>query len=465
MTETATDSRGRWQAGVALALGAVVAGVAFASTALFLSALVGLVYSGYTLLGSPPDPRLHVTRAVEPRATTPGERTTVTTTVENAGDEVLADVRVHDQPPAELQVVSGATRAAASLAPGETLTVEYELETRRGTHEFGDVTTVVYGLSGDAGRRTVHEQAASVSCFAPFDALELAPQTGPGTGQVETDTGGVGLEFFATREYRSSDPSSRIDWNRYAATGELSTVTYRESHAATVVLLVDGRHRVRRAGDEPTAAALCGYAAVRAGEALLDDHNSVGAVALGGESDHPAVEVDGSISLPSRDRDDAVTVLGYCRPDRGREQSLRIRSLLAAELDVEVSDVGGGVSGSDAAVGSSTDSYVEPTPGTSGVVDWLRERLDDHAQVVFVSPLLDREAVRFVTRLESVGHTVTVVSPRVTTTARPGTTVSHLRRALRVRSLQRDQQVRLVDWSPDDPLGTAARRAHAGWEQ
>ena len=448
MTETATDSRGRWQAGVALALGAVVAGVAFASTALFFSALVGLVYSGYTLLGSPPDPRLHVTRAVEPRATTPGERTTVTTTVESVGDEVLADVRVHDQPPAELQVVSGATRAAASLAPGETLTVEYELETRRGTHEFGDVTTVVYGLSGDAGRRTVHEQAASVSCFAPFDALKLAPQTGPGTGQVETDTGGIGLEFFATREYRSSDPSSRIDWNRYAATGELSTVTYRESHAATVVLLVDGRHRVRRAG-----------------EALLDDHNSVGAVALGGESDHPAVEVDGSISSPSRDGDDAVTVLGYCRPDRGREQSLRIRSLLAAELDVEVSDVGGGVSGSDAAVGSSTDSYVEPTPGTSGVVDWLRERLDDHAQVVFVSPLLDREAVRFVTRLESVGHTVTVVSPQVTTTARPGTTVSHLRRALRVRSLRRDQQVRLVDWSPDDPLGTAARRAHAGWEQ
>ncbi|PSP34277.1 hypothetical protein BRC64_01350 [Halobacteriales archaeon QH_10_67_22] len=504
-TDTITETGRRWHAGVAVTFAAGVAGVALASTALFLSALVGLVYSAYAAVPFSPQGRLHVQRTVEPRAASPGERVSVTTTVENVGDDVLADVRVHDAPPTELRVLAGETRAAASLTPGETLTVEYELRARRGTHAFGDVTTVAYGLSGDAGRRTVHEGEAELTCFAPFDALELAPQAGPGTGQVQTASGGEGLEFFATREYRPSDPSSRIDWNRYASTGELSTVTYRESHAATVVLLVDGRHRVRRRSDEPTAAALCGYAAVRAGEALLDDHNSVGTVALGldgDDPDDPVVDRSRVEKLRTFSFDN-LRVAGHCRPDRGREQSLRVRTLVERELDARIGDVvgGGGDRGvsaeadresedgtetdreggrsisvygkdetmrldwtDDGASGMSADSSVRQATAGEETVDWLRGYLDDHAQVVFVSPLLDDGATEMVTRLESIGHTVTVVSPRVTTTDRPGGTVSHVRRALRVRSLRRDQQVRLVDWSPDDPLGVAAERAHAGWD-
>jgi len=449
---TASGVENRWAAGVAFALAAVALGVFLSNTGLFLAAIVGLAYAGVASLSRPPSPSLVVERRVDPIDPDPGDRIAVTVAVRNAGDRPLADVRVADDPPSDLDIADGDARGAATLEAGERATVEYELTAVRGRHEFGDVTVVARSASGEAVRRTGFEAAQSLVCHARVDSLPLAAQTGIGAGRVETDSGGEGVEFYATREYAPGDAASRVDWNRYASTGELTTVTYRESKAATVVFVVDGRAVPRAAPGDPDAGDLCGYAAVRLADDLLDGGTQVGA------------------SVLSRVNGDWFGADGTLPPATGTEQSLRLRALLRTKLGVAVDDLDvtvgrsfavatGDAAAADRAGGSLGDSALPG--GTRG----LGDALPAGAQVVFVSPLLDDDAVRAVERLVAHEHVTTVVSPDLTGRATAGTTVERIERAERIGSLTGTARARLVDWSPAEPLQVAVDRAAARWDR
>ncbi|QLH79314.1 DUF58 domain-containing protein [Halosimplex rubrum] len=449
---TATGVENRWVAGVVFALASVALGVFLSNTGLFLASIVGLVYAAYASLSRPPSPSLVAKRRVEPADPSPGDRVAVTVRVENAGDVPLADVRVADDPPAELDVVDGDARGAGTVEPGDHLAVEYELGASRGKHEFGDVTAVARSAAGEAVRRTTFEAGQSMVCHAAVDSLPLAAQTGIGAGRVETDSGGEGVEFYATRDYAPGDSASRVDWNRYASTGELTTVTYRESKAATVVFVVDGRLQRRAAPGEPDARDLCGYAAVRLADDLLDQGTQVGASVL---------STAGAGYFETR---------GALEPATGTEQSLRLRALLRTKLGVTVDDLGTAVGRSFAVATGDAEAAGRSgrSGGGRGLLDG-RHRLTDEvpagAQVVFVSPLLDDGAVRAVERLVAHEHATTVVSPDLTGRESVGAVVDRLRRAARVRSVTGARRARVVDWSPDEPLQIAVDRAAARWER
>lgn len=449
---TATGVENRWVAGVVFALAAVALGVFLSNTGLFLASIVGLVYAAYASLSRPPSPSLVAKRHVEPADPSPGDRVAVTVRVENAGDVPLADVRVADDPPADLDVVEGDARGAGTIEPGEHLAVEYELGATRGRHEFGDVTAVARSAAGEAVRRTGFEAGQSLVCHATVDSLPLAAQTGIGAGRVETDSGGEGVEFYATREYAPGDSASRVDWNRYASTGELTTVTYRESKAATVVFVVDGRIDRRAAPGDPDARDLCGYAAVRLADDLLDQGTQVGA------------------SVISAAGADFFGTDGTLAPATGTEQSLRLRALLRTKLGVTVDDLDTTVGRSFAAATGDADAAGRSgrSAGSRGLPGGRRRLTDEvpaGAQVVFVSPLLDDDAVRAVERLVAHEHATTVVSPDLTGGESAGAAVERLRRAARVRSVTGARRARVVDWSPDEPLQVAVDRAGARWER
>jgi uncharacterized repeat protein (TIGR01451 family) len=449
---TATGVENRWVAGVVFALASVALGVFLSNTGLFLASIVGLVYAAYASLSRPPSPSLVAERRVEPADPSPGDRVAVTVRVENAGDVPLADVRVADDPPADLDVVEGDARDAGTVEPGDRLAVEYELVASRGKHAFGDVTVVARSAAGEAARRTTFEAAQSMVCHAAVDSLPLAAQTGIGAGRVETDSGGEGVEFYATREYAPGDSASRVDWNRYASTGELTTVTYRESKAATVVFVVDGRIRRRAADGDPSARDLCGYAAVRLADDLIDQGTQVGA------------------SVVSASGADYFKTRGTLEPATGIEQSLRLRAALRTRLGVTVDDLGTAVGRSFAAVTGDPEAAdrSDRSAGRRGLLVGQRRLTDEvpaGAQVVFVSPLLDDEAVRAVERLVAHDHATTVVSPDLTGRATAGAAVERIRRAARVGSVTGARRGRVVDWSPDEPLQVAIDRAAARWER
>lgn len=422
MSDGETRETGRWEVGLAAALLAGGAGVATGNPAVFLAATVGLLYAVYGYVTGPPPGTVTVDRDVDDDSPLPGAELTVTLTVTNVGEAALPDLRVTDRVPADLEVVDGGPSTTATLSPGESATHSYAVRARRGEHVFDGAVVVSRNLSGGVERRRVVEERTAVSCRSAPEGLPLAERTIPHTGRIETDEGGEGVEFYATRNYRPGDPTGRIDWNRYARTGELTTIEYREEQAAVVVVVVDARMEasVARAPVEPDAVELGVYAAEEVIDTLLERHNRVGLAMYGGSG-------------------------GFLPPAAGKAQRLQARRLLREGPGAVAEDGRGGVMAFGGRRFSALDRRIPP-----------------EAQVVLVSPLLDDEPVGIVTRLRAHGHPVTVLSPDVTAGETPGGTLARIDRAHRVHELREDE-TRVLEWSPDEPLHTAVARAERRW--
>lgn len=438
-----TRETSRRNVGVSAALVAGGAGVVTGNPSVFLVSVLGLVYAAYQAAIGDPEPTLTVERAVETTDPLPGTELDVTVTLRNDGDATLPDVRVRDGVPERLDVVAGSPRFGTHLEPGESDSFTYTLRARRGEHAFAETTVVCRNLTGtvEFAERVGIETA--VECSAPVDSFELSAQTLAQTGRVPTDAGGDGVSFYAIREHQSADPMSRVDWNRLAKTNELATVEFRESRAASVVVLVDSRHRVASEAGTPTALQYCAYAAEEIATALLDEDNRVGAAVY----------------------DDCASL----RPSASREQARRLRSFLA--------DVGGGSPstdrrGSGAFGDASRPSFfqsVDEVERRYGLADGgdpvatLHRTIPGEAQVVFCTPLLDDRAVDAAKRLSAYGHGVTVVSPDMTSTETPGATLEHVERDERVGDLR--GTVRVVDWPRTEPLAKALVRSTERWSR
>ncbi len=418
-----TIETGRWIGISAMVLFAAGVGVAANSAGLLLASLVAVAFLGYARLSRPPDVSVSVTRAVRDASPDPGDTVGVRLTITNDGDRTLPDLRIVDGVPTELSVVRGSPRIGTALRPGASTTVEYAVEAKRGTHEFDPVTVLARSASGAHERSLNAAVGTRLTAHPPLEMDRLVPLRGlttPYTGRVPTTTGGEGVEFFATREYRRGDSLSRVDWNRLARDGELSTLEFREERLATVVLVPDLRLRSYvRGDDENLHAADRSIAAT--GElfaALLESGDRVGIAAI----------ADDDVWLP---------------PGSGGDHRARARELLATH-DAFASE--------------------RPTSGVSSVWGFrtITTRLPANAQVVLLSPLVDEGAFEMARRFDARGHDVTVVSPRPTVGADVSERVGDLRRSLRIVQL-REVGIRVADWSPDERLASTLERAGRRW--
>lgn len=433
---------GRWVGVGAVGVGAAAVGTVLEVASLLLAGAVVVTVAGYVRASGPPelgpdgDPPVTVDRRLDEEKPDPGETVEVTVTVRNDGDQFLPDVRIVDGVPAGLSVVEGTPKHAAPLRPGAATTFTYAVETVRGEHEWRPATVVLADAAGSVERETTAHAETVLrprlhlrrSADLPLHAL-----TGHYAGRLTTQTGGSGLEFHATRDYRSGDPFHRIDWHRRAKTGEFATVEYREERSATVVLLVDGRHAA--------------YRAPRSGATHAVEHAvSAAALVAGGlfaENDR--------VGLATLGREDC-----WVQPTTGRVHRERIRTTLAA------------------ADALSPVPPAEPRYATfaDGRAEELRERdlrrlvrrLPSDAQVVFFTPLCDRRPLAVARRLVASGHPTSVVSPDPTATEGSARELAAMRRTDRIGAL-RSAGVRVVDWDTDDRLAAALATASARWSR
>jgi uncharacterized protein (DUF58 family) len=460
---------GRWRGVVAVALFAGAIGVFAKRPDVLLCAVVGVAFAVYPQVTSGPTVDVEVDRAVSDRAPTHDEPTEVTVTVRNAGESTLPDVRIVDGVPPMLPVSGGSARHATALRPGETTRFSYELTARHGTHSFGETTVIARDVSGMRERETTVSADAEIDCHAAVPVVPLRAQTGRRPGRIATDSGGSGIEFDRTRTYRAGDPLNRIDWRRYARTGTLTTVEFREERAASVVVCVDARPPAYRAREGEPHAVSHGVAAAREiCAALSETHDRAGLAAFGRDFLWEA-------------------------PGMGAEHDARLRRVLATHptLSPRPPDGSGSRSGSrgrsrspsSPLFGPLVPETLDPLAGTleslslpresptarPGIADGgeskateqtaeLRRRLDGETQVLLLSPLLDDDVVEAALTLEAGGNAVTVVSPDVTTAETVGGRLARTRRANRSHSLQR-AGVPVVDWDTAESLGAALLRA------
>jgi uncharacterized protein (DUF58 family) len=416
----------RWDPGTTVALLAGAGGILTKNTTMFLAGVVGFAYAAYRYGTRPPAYSVSVEREIGDRSPLPSRAVPVTLTVRNEGTEPIPDLRIVDGVPERLGVTSGSPRHCTSLQAGEEAAFSYTVRARRGVHEFGPTSLVARNVSGSAERRFEREVAGRITCETRADDVPLPADTSSYPGHITTDSGGQGVEFYATREYQSSDPMNRVDWKRLAKTGELTTVDFRETRAATVMVVVDARtpSRVARRDGEPDAVELSEYAAERLVEAFVRRNDRVGLAVFG----------------PSE---------RYLEPAGGDEQVARVRAELEARSGAR----------------EQTSGIFEDRPrnrANDSRFDTLRKRMPDSAQVVFLSPMADDYAVEVAERFRAYGHAVTVVSPDVTGTGTPGGAVERIERGRRLAAV-RGGRIRAVNWSPDDPIRIAVSKATARW--
>lgn len=318
----------RLGAAVAASVVAGATGMVTGNPAVLLSSVVGLGYAAYARTGGVPDAEVRVDRAVNTTAPAPGEDVRVRLSVTNDGPRTVPDCRVADGVPDELSVVDGSPRAATALRPGESTTVEYAVRARRGEHAFGPVTVAVRGASGAAERVVERDPGTRLRCLAVAATSTPAAAGGLRAGRIATDEGGSGVEFHATRDYRPGDPMRRIDWNRLARTGELTTVEFRDERAASVVLAVDARSAVDRAPTpaDPGAVDLAVHAAEQARRGLLADGHRVGLAVLGDAERDDATTGSGTDTGSGA----GTSHLAWLAPDAGRVHRARLRAALEA---------------------------------------------------------------------------------------------------------------------------------------
>jgi len=429
MSERAADrnrtirTTNRWRGVSAAAFLAGGLGVLFSSPVVLLSGVVGVAFAAYAGTGSPPEVALDVTRTVSDDEPLPGEEVTVRLTVENVGDATLPDLRLVDGVPDALGVVDGSPRLGTALRPGKTARLAYAVTAERGDHAFGPVSVVARDFSGATEVETEIECETTLTCVPKLGTtvdVPLRAQTTQYTGRVTTDSGGSGVEFHATREYRRGDPLSRVDWNRLARTGDLTTVDFREERAASVVVVVDTREAAYRSPPDADRNAVQ-HGVDAAGKVLtrlLDAGNRVGLASFGPEA-------------------------CWLAPGAGHDHQARARDLLATHPAFD-------------AVPSEGTFY--PTSR----LKWLRKRLPASSQVLFVTPLCDDFAGEAARRLDAEGHLVTVLSPDPTAAGTPGQRLARTRRDHRLSAL-REAGIRAIDWPLDDRLGVALERSARRW--
>lgn len=423
--EPGDHATGRWNGLTALALTAVGFGVLFGRSGLVLAgaALSGL--GAHAVAGSSPSTAVRISRELTPAEPRPGKAVDVTVEVENVGDRLLADFRVVDGVPPDLTVEDGSPRHGTALRPGATTTYTYTVRGIRGSHTFEDAFVVSRNVPGTLER--VEERGVEGDRTVTYDvsavldlSVPLRKQASMDVGRVLTDTAGSGLEFHSIREYRSSDPLTRIDWSRAARGEDLATLQFREERSATVVLVIDARREayVAPEADAPSAVDRSVLASAKLASALLAADDRVGLAALS----------------PRR---------CWLAPGAGHTHLSRLQDALA------------------------TDDAFGPSPPTLSYyrrinLPALRKRLSADSQLIVFSPLVDDEVVEVVRKLHAGGHPTTVISPDATTTGSPGQTLARLERRKRLSDLRR-ANVRVVDWDGEESLALALTNAGRRW--
>ncbi|WP_132057062.1 DUF58 domain-containing protein [Halorussus amylolyticus] len=421
MTTIRTTNRWRGVSAIALLAGGL--GILFSSPLVLLSGVVGVAFAAYARTASAPAVELDVTRTLSDDDPLPGDEVTVQLTVENVGSATLPDLRIVDGVPDALAVVDGSARLGTALRPGKTAHLTYAVEAERGDHAFDSPLVVARDFSGATEVETAADCETALTVVPKLGTtvdVPLRAQTTQYTGRVTTDTGGSGIEFYGTREYRRGDPLARVDWNRLARTGDLTTVEFREERAASVVVVVDTRDAayLARGEGERNAVQYGVDAAGKIATKLLDAGDRVGLAALGPRT-------------------------CWLGPGAGHDHRARARDLLATH---------------PAFSPVPSDETFYPTSR----LKWLRKRLPASSQVLFLTPLCDEFGVKTARRLDAQGHLVTVVSVNPTAAGTPGERLARTERTRRISAL-RSSNIRVVDWDPDDLLGVALERTARRW--
>lgn len=404
-----------WNVALIAALLTSGLGVFLGESTLLLLSIPGVVFALYSHLTAIPDSTLTIERTLSENNPAHNQHIEVTVTLRNSGNQSLSHVSIVDGVPPMLSVQGGSARHAAALGPGDETTFTYTVLAKHGIHRFRPATVILRDTSGSVAVETTVSADTEIACRSPIQTVSFGQTMDYRTGATLTTGDGNGTEFSKVRSYRLGDPPNRIDWNRYARDGELTTISFREDQSQATILCLDTREICYRSSGhgEPHAVFYERTAARELLDVLSEMNMSIGITTFG--SDHC-----------------------WLAPDTGPHHIAAVQRTLEDPtiLPLEPPDK------------RTTDESVGEQ------VCMLQTRIRRDTGVILLSPLLDMFPIEIARLLQADGHSVTVLSPNVTTSQSTGTAVAQLQRTNRLAALRR-ADIMAVDWNPKYPLNTA----------
>jgi uncharacterized protein (DUF58 family) len=405
---------------VAIALAALLAGLALRSWPLVLVSLPPLVFLALGSLDPPPRPSVEVTRTLSRDRLSVGMEAKVTLRLRNAGPSVSL-LECLDILPPELALVRGSNHTILPLAAGESVDLSYVVRpSLKGEFALGPFRARALDPLGLGVEDVVVPRTSALTVAPGIESLaraSLGPRrTRPWFGHVASRHIGAGSEFWGVREYVSGDDMRRINWKASARFDDLYSNEFQGERSGDVVILLDARAESAIGTATGNAVEIGVRAALGVAEHVLESKNRVGLIV-------------------QRD------VLDWVPPAFGKKQLYRI-------LDHLIHVRAGG-------------------EWPFSFVTWVLTRyFPRDALVVLITPLTDRSALEAVMTLAARGYDVSILSPSPLEIEREVFSATPQREtAYRILRMERDNLIsqlrrvaQVVDWDPQTPLALPLRR-------
>lgn len=392
----------------------LLAGLATLDGHLLALAIPLLLYLVSGSVFRPQNLDLQVIRTISDESVTSDSPATMTLRVLNNGG-YLKEVFIQDVLPPELTLAQGNAQCFTSLAPGETVIMEYAVRGKRGSFEFGAIQ--VY--ASDSFDLVCQQKSLSVPArllilpeIRKLCRFAIRPmRTRFYAGQNPSRQSGSGTDFFGVRLYQPSDPLRTVNWRISARHPRwIFANKYESERIADVGLILDARKSSNVQTDEGSLFNYAIQATASLAEAFLSDSNRVGLLIYGGTL--------------------ARTFPGYGKMQRERI----LRALAQAQTG---------------------DHQVFKD------LSYLPTRFfPAKSQLVLISPLCHKD-LPVLHRLRAFGYHLMVLSPdpiafeyanlRVTPEVEQAARIAYLERKLLLRKLRR-MGILTVDWQVDTPL-------------
>lgn len=414
---------GSWKLAAPLAVILAATGLLTGSIEFFIAAIIpSIMLMASYLSRTPKAENLEIERVIENEAPSPGQEVEVKLKVRNNGDTTFTDLRIIDSVPEELKVTKGSPRASIALSPGNEKQLTYTLVARRGSYVFREVKTEVRGGGNQAEIKNIEALGDDhIECKTELEEIILRDKTDEQIGDIVTSRGGSGIEFHSLRDYKNSDPLSRVEWKHMAKTGDLATKNFREERSGDIVLVIDAREISNRKAEKghPTGTDLSAYAAKRAYKALLKSRHRPGIAVLGVDNSELSVTTDSSL-------------IPYIKPGRSREKRRKVEKVLK---EVQKADKKNEVD----------------------LKSKMYKLLPPNAQIVFFTPLLDDQLTSAVKILDRHGYPAIIMSPDITYGDSPAARLEKIKRDIRLKNVRSFAPV--VDWDIRRPMSIQVSKA------
>ena len=325
-----------------------------------------------------------------------------------SSEERIVGLRVRDDLPEGLELISGRRDWLLSLSKGEVKDLKYTIRVKRGVHEFNWVELSYldpFGLFHFTERVDLYSEVIGVPAIEEVPTPYSTRGTKITVGALPSPRVGEGVEFHAIREYQPGDPLKIINWKATARTGKIMSNEYESERKVDVVFVVDASYRGELVFDH----------LIRAAASLmlnaLNDGTSFGLLL-------------------------AEDVPLWVRPDYGKRHFFKCIDFL------------------------STAKPDKNNMIAYQVEHLIRSHFPPRAQLVYLSPLLTEESRKALEIMASFGYNVVVISPNPYTAVEPKNREEEL--ALRLLNLERKALMRkmaphgiIVDWDVRKPLKVA----------